>query len=92
MEDFNSFVKNQDINAKSATPNLTDLVSGLANKYDGASDKELMQAIIREAKKGKANGTLSNADIDNFASILSPMLDDKKRMYLRKIVAELKKL
>lgn len=92
MEDFNSFVKNQNSNPKSSDNNLADLVSGIANKYDGATDKELMQAIIREAKKGKENGTLTNADIDNFAAVLSPMLDNVKRAYLRKIVAELKKI
>lgn len=91
MEDFNSYVKRTSAN-NNQSGNLSDLVSSLANKYDGASDKELMQAIIREAEKGKRNGTLSNADIDNFASMLSPMLDNQKRMYLRKIVAELKKI
>lgn len=90
MEDFNSFVKKQ--NKQPQNGNLADLVSELASEYDGASDKELMQAIIREAKKGKENGTLTNADIDNFAAVLSPMLDNVKRAYLRKIVAELKKI
>lgn len=94
MEDFNSYVKNGGGKNSSDTPdkNLTDLITQLAGKYDGASEKELMQAIIREAEKGKRNGTLSNADIDRFASMLAPMLDSGKRMYLKKVVAELKKI
>ena len=90
MEDFNSYSKKNQQNTPNK--NLTDLISSLANKYDGASEKEIMSAIIREAEKGKRHGTLSNADIDKFATMLSPMLDDKKRNYLNKIVKELKKI
>ena len=49
-------------------------------------------AIYEEAKKGKSNGTLTNQEIDNFALMLSPMLDDKQRKILNKVVNELKKL
>ena len=49
-------------------------------------------AIYKEAKRGKQAGTLTNADIDNFANMLSPFLDDKKRSMLNKIVGELKKI
>lgn len=91
MEDFNSYVNNGNGEQNSAK-NLSELIASIAGKYDGASEKELMQAIIREAEKGKRNGTLSNADIDRFAAMLSPLLDDKKRHYLKKIVAELKKI
>ena len=68
------------------------MVSSLASKFDGKSQNELLMAIYNEAKKGKKQGTLSNADIDNFAAMLSPMLDDKKRKMLNKVVNELKKI
>ncbi|MBO7149423.1 MAG: hypothetical protein J6V71_00860 [Clostridia bacterium] len=96
MEDFNSFVNNEKNNKKEAPngmdKNLYNLVSSLAGKFDGKSQNDLIKAIYQEAKRGKQQGTLSNADIDNFVGMLSPMLDDKKRKMLNKIADELKKI
>lgn len=87
MQDFNDYANNQ-------TPpkNLIDMVTSLAKKFDGKSQNDLLKAIYAEAEKGKRAGTLSNVDLENFACFLSPMLDDKKRKLLRKVVDELKKI
>lgn len=91
MQDFNEFSKNTNDNGK--TPlNLIDLVKNLSSKFDGKSQNELLKAIYDEAKKGKLNGTLSNEQIDNFRKILYPMLDDKKRKILDKVVEDIKKI
>ncbi len=100
MQDFNNFVNNAKSKnqTQSQSPNdysqqnLISLVTKLASKYDGKNTSELISAIYNEAKKGKENGTLTNRDIDNFASLLSPMLDDKKRKMLYKITEELKRI
>ena len=99
MQDFNDFVKNGNANSNSngnstsgANNDILKLVSALAGKFDGKSQTELIKAIYQEAKRGKERGTLSNADIDNFVKMLSPMLDDKKRKMLNKIAVELKKI
>ncbi len=100
MQDFNDYVKNtgnsdmggSSNNSDNSQQNIMNLVMNLASKYDGKNTSELINAIYEQAKKGKANGTLTNADIDNFASMLAPMLDDKKRKMLYKIVGELKKI
>ena len=97
MQDFNEYVKNTSDNenrpkTNNSKQNITDLVTRLANRFDGKNTQELILAIYNEAKKGKKNGTLTNKDIDNFAVMLSPLLDDKKRKMLNKIVAELKKI
>ena len=97
MQDFNEYVKNNASNANTtqkpdSKQNITNLVTKLANKFDGKNTQELITAIYNEAKKGKKNGTLSNRDIDNFATMLAPLLDDKKRKMLAKIVGELKKI
>lgn len=95
MEDFNSFANNQKDNPNQKMTmdgNLFNLITSLSNKFDGKSQTELIKAIYEEAKKGKQNGTLSNADIDNFSQMLSPLLDDKKRKILIKITEELKKI
>ena len=95
MQDFNSFVndeKQKGQNFGDMDKNLYDLVGSLANRFDGKSQQDLIKAIYAEAKKGKQNGTLSNAQIDAFVSQLSPLLDDKKRKMLIKIANELKKI
>lgn len=89
MEDFNDYAKN---NRDVSGGNIFNLVNSLAAKYDGKNQNELLAAIYKEAQKGKRAGTLTNADIDNFAKMLSPLLDDKKRNMLGKIVNELKKI
>ena len=96
MEDFNSFVNNEK-NNQNGVPNgmdknLYNMVSSLAGKFDGKSQNDLIKAIYQQAKKGKEQGTLSNADIDNFVKTLSPLLDDKKKKMLLKIADELKKI
>ena len=96
MEDFKSYAKNSNNSNKNAKsdldPNLVNLLNSLAGKYDGKSQNELMMAIFEQAKKGKREGTLSNKEIDEFAKMLSPFLDDSKRKMLYKIVNELKKI
>ena len=96
MQDFNSFVNNEKrgkhIKPDQMDSNLYNMVSSLAGKFDGKSQNDLIKAIYQEAKRGKEQGTLSNADIDNFANMLSPLLDDKKRKMLIKITEELKKI
>ncbi len=99
MQDFNDYIKNgggkkseKPTNGESSQQSIINLVTKLASKYDGKNTNELIMAIYNEAKKGKQNGTLSNKDLDNFASMLAPMLDDKKRKMLYKITQELKKI
>ena len=93
MQDFNDFVKNSSSpNQRENQQNLMNMVMGLASKYDGKNTQELIKAVYEEAKKGKKNGTLTNADIDNFSAMLSPLLDDKQRKMLKKITEELKRI
>ena len=92
MQDFNDYIKNSSSKNQNESSNLFDLVNSLAGKFDGKSQNELMKAVYEQAKQGKQNGTLKNSDIDNFATMLAPLLDDKKRRTLYKIVEELKKI
>ena len=89
MEDFNSFVNDAKTDGSG---DIMSMVNSLASKFDGKSTNDLLSAIYKEAKKGKANGTLTNSEIDNFSAMLSPMLNDRQREYLRKIAEELKKI
>lgn len=91
MEDFFDYA-----NSQNSSPNLdqdfVNLVSSLSGKFDGKNQNELLKAIYEQAEKGKRNGTLSNAEIDGFAKTLAPLLDEKKKKILYKIVEELKKI
>ena len=71
---------------------LVELVTALSQKFDGKNQNELLKAVYQEAEKGKRNGTLTNAQLDGFESMLSAVLDDKKRKLLHRVVKELKKI
>ncbi len=97
MQDFNEFASNGGKNQHNAQSggvdkNLFDLVNSIASRFDGKNQNELLRAIYEEAKKGKRQGTLTNAEIDNFKLMLSPMLDEKQKKVLNRVVNELKKL
>ena len=49
-----------------------------------------MKAILKEAEKGRKNGTLSDGDIDNFSDMISPMLNAEQKKTLEKVVKRLK--
>ena len=72
------------------TRNARKITAG-GTKYDGATEEELIKAIVLEAEKGRRNGSLTDADIDRFVSMLAPMLDDKKRKKLYAIAEKIKK-
>ncbi len=101
MKDFNSYVKNNRANSNGGNGganggngdnygDVEDVLTSLARKYEGADEDELIAAIFAEAERGRKNGTLSDADIDNFARTVSPMLNDKQRKRLESIVRHLK--
>ena len=97
MEDFNKFVEEnaekQNFTAENyPDKNLFNLINSVASNFNGKSQNELLMAIYKEAEKNKRAGTLTNKEIDAFSAMLSPMLDDKKRKILAKLVLELKKI
>ncbi len=94
MQDFNEFANSSKKGGSSGEINsdIFNLINSLSGKFDGKSQNELMRAVYEEAKRGKKNGTLKNSDIDNFVSMLSPVLDEEKRKMLYKIASELKKI
>ncbi len=92
MQDFNDYVKNGRGEGKRDNQSVIDMVTKMAKSFDGKSEGELIKAITTEAKKRKMAGTLSNEEIDGFYNMLYPMMDDKQRKMLTKIVSELKRL
>lgn len=95
MEDFKSYSARRESAGRTNAPtqnDLADLIARLAGKYNGASEQEIFAAIVREAEKGRRNGTLTDADIDAFASSVLPALDNRQAAKLKKVVARLKSI
>lgn len=90
LKDFSDYKPNESGNA-AVDGDIMARFSQLANKYEGKSGDEMMAAIIKEAEKGRKNGTLTDADIDSFAAAVSPLLGEKQRKMLGVIVERLKK-
>lgn len=68
-----------------------DMLKNIAGRYEGASESELISAILAEAMKSRAAGTLSDSEIDSFVSQISPMLTAAQRSRLNAVVAKIKK-
>ena len=98
MKDFNSYANDGSKNDRMPHDNgnsfggvdVSALLSALAGKYEGASEDEIISAIISEAQKGRKNGTLTDADLENFERTVMPMLNEKQRAKLGKIIRYLK--
>lgn len=99
MKDFNSYTPDNDNNNKcengqcnTSVPKETlDMVKNIAKQYHGKSESDMMSAIYKEAEKNRKNGSLSDKDLDNFMSLVSPMVDIDKRKKLKNVIDKLKK-
>lgn len=67
-----------------------DMLKNIAGRYEGASETELISAILGEAMKSRAAGTLSDAEIDSFVAQVSPMLNPAQRRRLESVVNKIK--
>ncbi len=89
MKDFSEFTP-QDKKETSGAGDINLQFMKFASDYEGKSADEVMSAILAEAEKGKKNGTLTDEDVDRFASAVSPFLTDKQRKMLNVIVKKIK--
>jgi hypothetical protein len=88
MRDFNSFKPNNDKDNQNSN---MDLLKNLAKKYEGASEEDIVSAIMLEAEKGRKRGTLTDSDIDNFYKMLYPMLNSSQQKKLNSVILKIKK-
>lgn len=86
MRDFNNY----STGSKSQKDTM-DAIKNFAGKYEGASENELISEIMKEAEKGRRNGTLSDSDIDRFKNMLEPMLNSAQKQKLHKVIEKIKK-
>ncbi len=58
-------------------------------KYEGKSQDELMDELLKSVEEGKANGTFSKEALSQFKSKVAPMLDEAQRKRLDEITDKL---
>ncbi len=95
MKDFKSF--SEDDGGKGGKADFendkgVNLVKQVASSMKGRSESDIFRAVIAEAERGKRNGTLTNADLDNFYNLMAPTLDGFRRQKLKSIIARLKRI
>jgi hypothetical protein len=82
-------------NSSGANDNVTNTINMatmLAQAFAGKSEGQIWQTILAQAEQGKKNGTLTNADLDNFFATVAPLMDGFKRKKLSQIIERLKNL
>jgi len=92
MPSFNDYVNqsgNDSSNASSKNKAM-EMLKGWASKYEGMSETDLVKAIVKEAEKNRAEGKLTDADLDSFKSMLMPFLNSSQAKRLEKIIEKLK--
>ena len=91
MNDFKSYKPPEDKN--NSDPRQTaDLANFIAKSMNGRSEGQLWRQILAEAERGKREGRLTNADLDNFYNTVSPMVDGARRRKLKEIISRLKQI
>lgn len=99
MKDFKSYSQSggnknggaQTGSTGNANVNQTvNMAAMLAKAFEGKSEAQVLHTILAQAERGKRDGTLTNADLDNFYNTLAPLLDGFKRQKLKSIIAKLK--
>ena len=100
MKDFKSYSENTpddkpengNGSGEGAYNNTVQLAKILSKAMNGKSEGQILHTIISEAERGKREGTLTNADLDNFYNALSPLLDGFKKRKLREVIIKLKNI
>ena len=97
MKDFKSYTpeENNNTNDNPKTQDVNDTVNlakAISKAMNGKSQGQLLSTIIAEAERGKRNGTLTNADLDNFYNALAPLVDGFKRKNLKEVITQLKNI
>lgn len=97
MKDFKSYTPEDSGNGgnkqnKTDFNNTAEFAKIITKAMNGKSEGQLLHTIIAEAERGKREGTLTNADLDNFYNMVSPMVDGAKRKKLKEVIARLKSI
>ncbi|MDR2046670.1 MAG: hypothetical protein LBP79_01965 [Clostridiales bacterium] len=87
--DFKSFIKNRKP-SDSDKQKERDLREKLKS-YEGKSRGDIMSELTRAVEKGRRDGTLSAAELENFYLQASPMLSAEQKKKMRDIIDAISK-
>ena len=87
--DFKSYRKTHKTTEQSP-PNQEDLRK-TAEKYQGKSDSEILGEILSMARKGKADGSLSDEALQTFVDRITPMLGAEQQARLKQAIEMIKR-
>lgn len=77
-------------NAVPPTAKQINYIKNLAKYYEGKGEDQLIKDIYNNVKAQKESGKLTNAQIEQFAKTVSPMLSPAQREKLNDLVIQLK--
>ncbi|MGI6168902.1 MAG: hypothetical protein ACOYI4_04170 [Christensenellales bacterium] len=86
QEEIKNILSNMNPDQKQQFETMKNNVS----QFEGKSEQELLREVQRLAMKGRQQGDLNDANLDSFANMLSPMLNDEQRKKLGSIINHLK--
>ncbi|MGN0805191.1 MAG: hypothetical protein ACI4MS_07385 [Candidatus Coproplasma sp.] len=104
MSDFKSYTSDKNNKGTDSTKNTqnstnapteeqtANMATMLAKAFGGKSEGQIWKMILEQAEQGKRDGTLTNADLDNFYNTVAPLVDGFKRQKLKGIIAKLKQI
>ena len=92
MNDFKSYKPDNNKNTSGDFNNTADFAKAISKAMTGKNEGQIMHTIIAEAERGKREGRLTNADLDNFYNSIYPMLDSSKRKKLNEVINKLKSI
>ncbi len=72
------------------SPESKKVLDDFLKNYNGKSESDLIDEIIKTAVKSKKEGKLTDSDIDNFYKMLYPMLSGEQVKKLDEVVKMLK--
>ena len=75
--------------AKQPTQSELDALGRMAAQYEGKSEGELMNELMAQVARQKAEGNFSPESLQRFMTMAAPMLDEEKQKKLRDIVSRI---
>ena len=82
--------------SKTMPENLTDTqkqeveaIKGMAKKYEGKSEGELLRDLKSTVAKGKENGTMTDEKLRSLAHTVEPLLSGAQKEKLRDLMKQL---
>lgn len=86
--DFENFCKNNENleKAKELNSKVDVNYEELVHKYKNKSSSELYDELIKVASREKAKGNLNKQQLNNIYSNLAPMMNEKEKDNLKKLI------